>query len=126
MIRIAWRVLCVIGLLAGASQSFAHHVWPVDHSRAITVRGTVTSYEWRDPHVMIGLDVAGTGNAVEKWNVGGPSLARMSGNGWTRDTLKAGDVITATGFRFADGQRVLRLEKVVMASGREMFLYGRR
>lgn len=126
MTRIAWRALGVICLLAGASQSFAHHVWPVDNSREMTVRGTVTSYEWRDPHVMIGLDVAGTSSTVEKWNVGGPSLARMSGNGWTRDTLKVGDVITATGFRFADGQRVLRLEKVVMASGKEMFLYGRR
>lgn len=124
MTRSTWMALGVVCGLAAATQAFAHHVWPVDHSREITVRGTVTSYTWRDPHVMIGLDVRGTNNAAETWNVGGPSLARMAAKGWTRDTLKAGDVITATGYRFSDGQRVLRLEKVVMAGGTEMFLYG--
>jgi hypothetical protein len=34
--------------------------------------------------------------------------------------------LTATGYQFADGQRILRLEKVIMPDGKEMFLYGRR
>ena len=46
--------------------------------------------------------------------------------GWNRTTVKLGDVITATGYQFADGQKVLRLEKVIMPDGKEMFLYGRR
>jgi hypothetical protein len=50
----------------------------------------------------------------------------MEANGWGKGTLKPGDTITATGYRFTDGQRILRLDKVVMASGKEMFLYGRR
>ena len=50
----------------------------------------------------------------------------MEGNGWDKNTLKAGDVITATGYQFSDGQRILRLDKIVMASGKEMVLYGRR
>jgi len=113
-------------MLAAASPSSAHHSWPVDTARAITVKGTVTGYEWGNPHVMIGLDVKAENGQVEKWNVGGPSTTRMAGNGWDKTTLKAGDVITATGYRFSDGQNILRLEKVVMADGKEMFLYGRR
>ena len=49
----------------------------------------------------------------------------MAGNGWYKDTLKPGDTITATGYQFTDGQKILRLEKIVMADGKEMFLYGR-
>jgi hypothetical protein len=49
----------------------------------------------------------------------------MSGNGWDNRTLKPGDTITAIGYRFSDGQNILRLQKVVMADGKEMFLYGR-
>jgi hypothetical protein len=49
----------------------------------------------------------------------------MGANGWDKNTLKPGDAITAIGYRFSDGQNILRLEKVVMANGKEMFLYGR-
>jgi hypothetical protein len=123
--RLQILVLGAAGILLAGTTLFAHHVWPVDQSREITVKGTVTGYNWANPHVMIGLDVKDDGKVV-KWNVGGPSTARMAGNGWDRETLKAGDVITASGFKFTDGSNILRLEKIVMADGKEMFLYGRR
>jgi hypothetical protein len=126
MTRRAMVTLIVVALVAAASPLLAHHSWPVDTSRAVTLSGTVTGYEWGNPHVMIGLDVKTENGAVEKWSVGGPSTTRMEANGWDKSTLKAGDVITATGYRFSDGQRILRLDKIVMAGGREMFLYGRR
>jgi hypothetical protein len=116
----------IVAILVGASLLFAHHAWPVDRSKEITVKGTVTEYDWSNPHVMIGLDVMADSGKVEKWNVGGPSTTRMEGNGWDRNTLKPGDVITAIGYRFSDGSNILRLEKIVTSSGRELFLYGRR
>ena len=72
----------------------------------------------------MGLDVEASGK-VEKWNVGGLSTTRMAANGWDRNTLKTGDVITAIGFRFTDGSNILRLQKMVMANGKELLLYGR-
>jgi hypothetical protein len=120
-------VLGAVGILAATSPLQAHHSWPVDFSKEITVTGTgtVTEYNWGNPHVMIGLDVKGNDGRIEKWNVGGPSTTRMAGNGWDKGTLKMGDVITGTGYQFADGQRVLRLQKVVMPDGKLMLLYGR-
>ncbi len=118
--------LGTIAILATSGPVFAHHTWPVSYTQAVTLRGTVTGYNWTNPHVMIGLEVKAESGAVETWNVGGPSTSRMAGNGWDRATLKRGDVITATGYRFADGQRILRLDKVVMPDGKEMLLYGRR
>ena len=90
------------------------------------MKGTVTGYEWKNPHVMIGLEVKAQDGSIEKWSVGGSSTTRMEDKGWDKNTLKAGDVITATGYRFLDGQRVLRLDRIVMASGKEMLVYGRR
>jgi hypothetical protein len=104
----------------------AHHAWPVDRSKEVTVSGTVTKYDWSNPHVMIALDVPSDNGKVEKWNVGGPSTGRMETNGWGANTLKPGDKVTATGYRYSDGANVLRLEKIVMAGGKEMLLYGRR
>ena len=125
MTRLQILALAAAVTLAAASPLFAHHSWPVDFSHQVTVKGTVTSFNWGNPHVMFGMDVADANGSVQKWNVGGPSTNRMAGNGWLKDTLKPGDVVTATGYQFTDGQKILRLEKIIMASGKEMFLYGR-
>ena len=117
--------LGVVGILLTAGPVFAHHSWPVDMSREVTVKGTVMGYTWANPHVMMGLEVRDVSGKVEKWDVGGPSTTRMAGNGWDKTTLKMGDVITASGYRFTDGSNILRLQKVVMPGGKEMFLYGR-
>jgi hypothetical protein len=49
----------------------------------------------------------------------------MEANGWTKTSVKAGDVLTGIGYQFTDGQKILRLERVVFADGKEMRLYGR-
>lgn len=118
-------VLAIVAIVAAGARLSAHHSWPVNTSKLVTVAGTVTSYSWENPHVMIGLEVKDDGGKVQKWTVGGPSVTRMANNGWDDHTLKPGDTITAIGYRFSDGQPILRLEKIVMASGKEMFLYGR-
>ena len=117
--------LGVVGMLAAASPLLAHHSWPVDFSKEVTVKGEVTEFSWGNPHVMIGLEVRTEDGKVEKWSVGGPSTTRMAANGWDKNSLKMGDVIVGSGYRFADGQRVLRLQKIVMPDGKVMFLYGR-
>ena len=122
--RLQILALGAVGIFATASPSIAHHVWPVDRSREITVKGTVTGYDWSNPHVMIDLDVNGDDGRVEKWKVGGPNTARMAANGWDKNTLEAGDAITAVGYRFSDGSNTLRLQKIVMSNGKELLLYG--
>jgi len=115
--------LSAIGTLVAASPLLAHHDWPVDRTRQITVTGTVTAYTWADPHVMIALDVQANGT-IEKWKVGGSNKKNSSVNGWDKNTLKPGDVITGIGFRFKDGSTAAQLQKIVLANGREMYLYG--
>ena len=118
-------VLVVLALVSGAVPLSAHHSWPVDMSRLVTVKGTVTEFAWGNPHPMMTLEVRTDDGKMEKWLVGGPAINRMEANGWNKTTVKPGDVITGTGYQFADGQKIIRLERVVLPDGKEMRLYGR-
>jgi hypothetical protein len=118
-------VCLTIALMAGAAPLSAHHSWPVNMSQLVTVKGTVVDFAWENPHPMITLDVRTDDGKMEKWLVGGPAINRMEANGWTKTSVKPGDVLTGIGYQFTDGQKILRLERVVFADGKEMRLYGR-
>jgi Family of unknown function (DUF6152) len=118
-------VLGILALVSGAVPLSAHHSWPVNRDKLVTVKGTVMEFAWENPHPMITLEVRTDDGKTEKWLVGGPAINRMEANGWTKTTVKAGDVITGTGYQFSDGQKIIRLERIVFADGKEMRLYGR-
>ena len=117
-------VFVLIALVSGAVPLSAHHSWPVSRAQLVTVKGTVIEFSWENPHPTITLEVRRDDGKVEKWLVGGPAINRMEANGWTRTSVKRGDVITGIGYQFTDGQKIIRLERVVFADGREMRLYG--
>ena len=124
------RTVCVpvfvaLAIVSGAVALSAHHSWPVSMSRLVTVEGTVKEFAWENPHPMITLEVRTDEDKTEKWVVGGPAINRMEANGWTKTTVKPGDVLTGIGYQFADGQKIIRLERVVMPDGKELRLYGR-
>jgi hypothetical protein len=102
----------------------AHHVWPVNNDKLVTVKGTVVDFDWANPHPMIMLDVKTSDGQTEKWKVGGPALNRMEANGWTKTTVKRGDVITGIGFQYTNGEKIIRLERVVLANGKELLVYA--
>jgi len=116
--------LSVMATLVAASPVLAHHEWPVDRTRQVTVTGSVTAYIWADPHVMIALDVQANGT-VEKWRVGASSKKYTAAGGWDRNTFKPGDVITVIGYRFKDGSNMAQVQKVVMASGKKLYYSSR-
>ena len=115
----------LLALILAAARLSAHHSWPVSFEKLVTVKGTVMDFTWENPHPMMTLEVKTDDGKVEKWLVGGPAINRMEANGWTKNTVKPGDVITGTGYQFSDGQKIIRLERVMLADGKEMRLYGR-
>ena len=79
-------------LLVLAAPSFAHHAWRgYDMKNVSTLKGTVTGFDFGNPHVWMNLDVTTDKGEVEKWAAGGPSPSRMAIAGWTKDTLHPGD-----------------------------------
>lgn len=118
-------LLAAAAVLVSGAPLLAHHSWPVSYGKLVTVKGTVTEFVWQNPHPMITLEVRTEDGKLERWQVGGPAINRMEANGWTQTTVKPGDVLTGIGYQFSDGQKIIRLERVVLADGRTMLLYGR-
>jgi len=124
------KTLCVpafvmLTLVSAVMPLSAHHSWPISYDRLVTVKGTVVEFKWANPHPMMTLEVQANDGRTERWEVGGPAIIRMEANGWTKTTVKPGDVITGIGYQFADGQKIVRLERIVLADGKELRLYGR-
>ena len=117
--------IVILALVCAAIPVAAHHSWPVSYSQLVTVKGTVTEFTWTNPHPMIAIEVKNSEGAIEKWMIGGPAVNRMEANGWTKTTVKPGDVITGIGYQFADGQKIVRLERAILADGKEIRVYGR-
>jgi hypothetical protein len=116
--------IVILALISVTVPLSAHHSWPVGN-QLVTVKGTVTEFMWANPHPMITLEVRNKDGVIERWEVGGPAINRMEANGWTKTTVKPGDVITGIGYQFSDGQKILKLDKAVLPDGKEIFLYGR-
>jgi hypothetical protein len=116
--------IVIFALVSAAVPVAAHHSWPVSYTKLVTVKGTVTEFKWENPHPMITIEVRTAEGATEKWLIGGPAINRMEANGWTRTSVKLGDTITGIGYQFADGQKIVRLEKAVLADGKEIRVYS--
>jgi hypothetical protein len=114
-------------VLLCASTAYAHHGNSAyDETRTITITGTVTEFDFVNPHTQIFLDVKdGKGNVV-RWAVESQAPGIMRRNGWTRTSLKPGDEITITLNPAKNGAPVgfsgKKTGKVLLADGSELMM----
>lgn len=102
----------------------AHHSFPAqyDIDKPITLTGKVTKVEWTNPHIFIYADVTDDKGAVVAWafEMGGPNA--LIRQGWKRDSLKPGDLVTFEGSLARDGSQLVNARTVTMTdTGRKMF-----
>src|ERR1700722_1838274 len=116
----------IFGLLCAALPLSAHHSWPVSTDRLVTVKGKVIDLDLANPPPMMTLEVQTSDGRTEKWRVGGPAILRMEANGWTKTTVKPGDEITGIGYQYSDGEKIVKLERVVLANRKELRVYASR
>jgi hypothetical protein len=92
----------VLGVIAPAA--LAHHSFAAEYdaSKPITLRGTVTKFEWMNPHARFSIDVKDDSGGVTNWEfeLGSPNTLMRSG--WTRNSLKIGDEVVVKGCRSKD------------------------
>jgi len=123
-IKLPLIAILSVCLLPIAIPAFAHHSWSgYDMKNETTVKGTVTEFDWGNPHMWINFEVKDDKGDPQKWTAGGPSLNRLANTGWDKNTLKPGDEITFVGHRIANGTFSMRLEKVILPDGRELTCY---
>ncbi len=114
--------IAILLLLSIAGSTYAHHgfVSWFDMSRSVTVKGTVTSFDWTNPHSYIYFDVKDEKGATQKWSAELGAVAMLARAGWRKDTLKPGDEITLIGNPAKDGKPLMHLDKIVFANGQEL------
>lgn len=108
----------IVGMLSGA-HVFAHHSFAMfDTGKRVTLVGTVTAFEWTNPHVYIELDVPDEKGAVKHWSVelGSPSILQQGG--WKFSDVKVGDKLTAVISPLRSGEAGGLLSQVTLRDGR--------
>jgi uncharacterized protein DUF6152 len=113
-------VLCAtLVLLFACGRVSAHHGSSnYDLSKSASVKGTVTLFEFMNPHSAIHLEAKDDKGSVEQWLIEADSPNNLARAGWTRDSLKPGDLVTIVGNRLKDGSKVMRLQKIIFSDGR--------
>jgi Family of unknown function (DUF6152) len=110
-----------VGFLTLVVPVFAHHgTAAYETTQETTVKGTVTDFEFINPHTLIFLDAKNEKGDVEHWQVDAQSPNQLTRDGWTKNSLKSGDQIAVTGFRAKNHSNILRFLKVVLPNGREI------
>jgi hypothetical protein len=111
--------LAIAGVLAVCKPIFAHHGnSSYDTTNPVTLEGTVTKFEFINPHALIYFDVKDkSGNSVH-WACETLAPGKLARAGWVRDTLKPGDQVTITLAPTKDGKPLGLLQKVVAANGK--------
>jgi hypothetical protein len=112
-----------LGLMVTTAPAFAHHAFAAEYdtSKPITLTGVVTKLEWTNPHAHVLLSVKDESGATTVWDfeLGSPNgLARR---GWSRSSLKPGDMVTAMGYKAKDGSKLANARSVSFADGRKIF-----
>jgi Family of unknown function (DUF6152) len=114
--------IAVIALMI-APPLFAHHGNAAyDTTKTVTVRGTITDFEFINPHVMVFFEAKNGKGEVEKWQGELTSPNHLMRTGWTKGTLKPGDQVTLSGLRAKSGASTLWITKIVAADGHEIAL----
>jgi hypothetical protein len=117
-----WPIAILFCFFVVSAPLAAHHGNAIyDVTRLTTVMGTVSDFEFVNPHVLIYLDVKDGNGKVEKWVAEGMSPNMLFRQGWNKNILKPGDQITAAGHRSKTGSNLIMLEKLVLPNGREIF-----
>jgi hypothetical protein len=90
-----FRLLVVAAGFALVSSSIsAHHgLTNYDMKKTIVLTGTITAFDWGNPHCLAHLDVMDDSGNVRHWTLEMNSTFTMSHKGWDRDTLKRGDQV---------------------------------
>ena len=109
-------------LSIAAAPLYAHHGRGAtyDMKKKITLKGTVARVDWRNPHVVIFMDVKDETGKVTTWGFENAGVSQLAQEGYNRNTLKVGQEITAVVNPAANGAPTAIVVKVILADGSEI------
>lgn len=113
-----------LGVFLAARPTVAHHAFAAefDADKPVKLTGAVTRLDWTNPHAWIYVDIKDETGKVANWGFELASPNGLMRSGWTRFSLKAGDVVTIEGSRAKNGSNNANAQTVIVAStGQKLF-----
>jgi hypothetical protein len=119
------KTLCVAAtaLLLTTMRISAHHSFAAeyDENKRVTVSGTVTGFNWTNPHAWLYVDGKDAGGRVATWGFEMGSPGGLIHRGWIKTALKKGDRVTVEGYGAKDGSNTANARTVTMPDGAKLF-----
>jgi len=119
MLTTKMRMTLVIGFLMLCAPLFAHHGSATYDTQKVVVlkEATITKFIWANPHSIAMFDVKDDKGSIIHWAAEAGSPSALSLIGWTKNSLRPGDVVTVYTFQSKTGNPVGRLNKIVLSDG---------
>jgi hypothetical protein len=117
-------VLAASLLVAGAAVNVvAHHSFNAqyDRNKPTTLTGPVTKLEWINPHARFFMDAKDASGKVVNWEIELGPPAGLMRRGWSRNSLKIGEVVTVNGSLAKDGSHLANATTITLADGKKVF-----
>ncbi len=111
----------ILLMLLIAAAAAAHHGYAAfDTSSEITLQGTVTDFNFVNPHCVIEFDVKDEQGGVKNWKAELTSANHLAPKGWTESSVQPGDELAITGYRAKNGAPSIWVNKIRLANGEEL------
>ena len=112
------------GLFLAAVPLVAHHSFAAefDADKPLTLTGPVTKIEWTNPHAWFYVDVSDETGKVTNWGLEMGSPNSLMRSGWTRNSMKVGDLVIVEASRAKNGSNNANARAVTLKStGQRLF-----
>ena len=114
-------VALAVLLVIGTGAALAHHSFAVfDHTQTFTVTGTVTKFQWTNPHGFIELDYTGADGKVKQYSIELTSINMLTRSGWRSNSVKAGEKVKAIVAPLLSREPAGLLLEVTLSDGRKL------
>jgi len=116
-------VTTLLGILVAAVPLVAHHSFAAeyDSNKPIKFQCKVTKVEWMNPHVYFYVDAKDDSGKEVNYAVETGAPNGLYRQGWRKDSLKVGDMVTIDGFRAKDCSNTVNARNVTLPDGRKVF-----
>ena len=121
--RVSAVLAFAITLGIGSVRLAAHHSFAAEYAadQPLVIKGAVNRVDWVNPHSWIYVEVTAPDGKVTTWKCETAPPNGLFRRGWTKSSIKKGEIVTVDGFRAKDGSSTMNARSVTLADGRKMF-----